>query len=357
LAIESWQLPETPILEIGVREGAEPYQLHRARGSVRLEDGRIVVANGGSQELRFYDREGSYLSASGSRGDGPGEFRFPTRIRKSAGDSLQVWDQSLMRVSFFDPQGSFLGSHQLEPTRGVLFPGDEWLHEHFWIDSPLKPSAREPVRRAIESIPVPDSLLGLLFVKVTRQGRIWVTEVRPPADTAITWRVYDLQGGERARVETPARFEPHEIGPEYVIGRFLDELDINYIRLYALEKPANSPAGPGLDMSPPPVDPYPRLVRSPREEEALAPLKDLVKSMAMFQEMHYAEHYSYTSSVSDLFSNARQQVPDGVEIRVFFATPEGWLGTATDTESGNYCALAYGFYIPMGWTPGMVVCP
>ena len=356
-AVESWRLSETPLLEIGVREGEEPYQLHRARGSVRLEDGRIVVANSGSQELRFFGPDGRYLSAVGGSGEGPGEFRFPTRIRKSSGDSLQVWDQNLMRVSFFDSRGAFQGSHQLEPTREVFFPGDEWLHGHFWIDSPLRPSAREPVREAVEAIPIPDSLVGLLFVKVTHQGRIWVSEVRPPADTAITWDVYDLQGRARARIETPARFEPHEIGPDYMIGRFMDDLDINYIRLYALEKPANSPAGPGLDLSPPSVNPRPRLIRSQAEEEALAPLKDVMRSMAVAQEMNYAENYSYTADVSGLFSDARQQVPDGVEVRVLFAEPEGWMGTATDSESGKYCALAYGWFIPMGWTPGMVICP
>ncbi len=82
-----------------------------------------------------------------------------------------------------------------------------------------------------------------------------------------------------------------------------------------------------------------------------------MKWMASLQEINYAEHYSYTADVSDLFSNARQKVPDGVEVRVLFASPEGWMGTASDSESGDYCALAYGFFIPMGWTPGMVICP
>lgn len=355
--LEAWRLSETPLLEIGVREGEEPYQLHRARGSLRLDDGRIVVVNAGSQELRFFGPDGQYLSAVGGNGEGPGEFRFPTRIRKDSGDSFQVWDQNLQRVSFFDSQGAFQGSHQLEPTREVFFPGDEWLHGRFWIDSPLRPSAREPVRRAVQSIPVPDSLAGLFFLKVTQQGRIWVSEARPPADTAITWDVYDLEGRARARVVTPSHFEPHEVGPDYVIGRFLDDLDINFIRLYALEKPANSPSGPGLDPSPPAVNPRPRLIRSPAEEEALTPLKDLMKWMATRQEINWAEHYSYTASLSELFSDTRHGVPDGVVASILFASPEGWMGVATDSESGDYCALAYGFFIPMGWTPGMVICP
>ena len=354
---EVWTLSDLPFLEIGVREGEEPYQLHRAQSSVLLGDGRIVVANAGSQELRFFDSEGLYLSAVGGDGEGPGEFRFPTRVRRAGQDSLLVWDQRLQRVSFFDLEGTYLGSERMAPTPEVMFPGDEWLLGRFWIDSPLLPSAREPVRRAAENIPLPDSLQDLLFLKVTRQGRIWASEIRPPADTQISWTVYDLEGRPVAQVATPARFEPHEIGPDYVLGRFMGDVDINYIRLYELEKPVGSKPGPGLDPSPPRVDPRPRLTRAPWEEEELAAVKSLVKILASVQEIHYSHNYTYTADLESLFSDSRAGIPEGLTVTILFAGQEGWMGTVTDTGTGKYCALAYGAYIPMGWTPGTVICP
>ena len=354
---EVWTLPEIPLLEIGVREGDEPYQLHQARGSVLLDDGRIVVANAGSQELRFFDSEGRYLKAVGGDGEGPGEFRFPGRVRRIGEDSLLVWDQRLQRVSFFDAEGGYLGSDRVTPTPEIMFPGDEWLLGSFWIDSPVRPSAREPIRRAAQGISIPDSLDGLLYLKVTPQGRIWTSEVRPPADTAITWLVYDLDGLPIARVTTPSRFEPHDIGADFVLGRFMDEVDINYIRLYELKKPAGSPRAPGLDTSPPSVDPRPRWTRTPKEEEALAPVKNLLKNLASLQEIHYSDNYSYTRDTEILFSDPRARVPEGLSVTILFASQEGWMGTVTDTDSGKYCALAYGAYIPMGWTPGTVICP
>jgi hypothetical protein len=354
---EVWTFSDLPSLEIGVREGEEPYQLHRAQSSVLLGDGRIVVANAGSQELRFFDSEGLYLSAVGEDGEGPGEFRFPTRIRKVGQDSLLVWDQRLQRVSFFDFEGRYLGSERLSPTSEVMFPGDEWLLGRFWIDSPLLPSAREPVRVAAEAIPLPDSLQGLLYLRVTRQGRIWASEIRPPADTAISWTVYDLEGRSVARVTTPAHFEPHEIGADYVLGRFMDDVDINYIRLYGLEKPEGSQPGPGLDPSPPRVEPGPRLAQTPQEGKVLAPLKSLVKSLASLQEIHYSDHYTYTADTESLFSDPRARIPDGLAVTILFAGRQGWMGTVTDTDSGKYCALAYGAYVPMGWAPGMLICP
>ncbi len=354
---EVWSLSQGPLLEIGVREGDEPYQLHRASGSVLLDDGRIVVANAGSQELRFFDSEGRFLSAVGGDGEGPGEFRFPTRVRRVGEDSLQVWDQRLQRVSFFDFQGEYLGSGRVTPTAEIMFPGDEWLLGRFWVDSPLRPSAREPIRRAAQAIPLPDSPQGLLYLKVTRQGRIWASEVRPPADEPISWTVYDLEGLLVAQVTTPASFEPHEIGPDYILGRFMDEVDINYIRLYELQKPVGSQPGPGLDSSPLAVDPPPRPALTPQEEERLQPVKNLMKNLAGLQEIHYSDNYTYTADLESLFFDPRARIPEGLAVTILFAGQGGWIGTVTDTDSGKYCALAYGSHVPMGWTAGTLICP
>jgi hypothetical protein len=355
--VEVWTLSGEPLLEIGVREGEDAYQLHRARSSARLDDGRIVVANAGSQELRFFDSEGVFLRAVGGDGEGPGEFRYPTRVRKTGQDSLLVWDQRLQRISFFDPSGVFLGSERVAPSAEVMFPGDEWLLGRLWVDSPLRPSAREPVRTAAERIPVPDSLSTVLYLRVTRQGRIWTSSVRPPTDSPVDWTIYDLEGQLLARVTTPPRFGVHDIGPDYVLGRFLDEVDVNFIRLYALEKPSGSPPGQGLDPSPPEVAPQARVAMTQEEDEALAPIQNLVKILASLQEIHYADNYSYTTDVDRLFSDPRFGKPDGLDVTILFAGQEGWMGTVTDPESGRYCALTYGTHVPMGWTPGAVICP
>lgn len=268
-----------------------------------------------------------------------------------------VWDQSLQRVSYFGQEGSFLSSAVLQPTPEIMFPGDEWLFDRFWIDSPLPPQARSPVRRALEAMPVPDTLPGLLFVRVTQSGRLWVADVRPPSEGPVSWTVRDLDGSTVARVETPPRFDPHEIAHDFIMGRFMDELDVNYIRRYSLEKPTGSPVGPGLEATAQGEAPAPRPRRSQAEEEALAPLRDVTMNLASLQEIHYSEHYSYTTDLEALFSDPRFRLPNEVQVHILFADTRGWMSTVTDQASGQYCALAYGFYIPMGWTPGTVVCP
>ncbi len=357
--VEVWRLVEPPLVEIGVQEGEEPYQLHRAAGSVRLADGRIVVLNAGSRELRFYGPEGTHQRSVGREGEGPGEFRFPTRLRKVSEDTLLVWDQGLQRISLFDTSGVFLGGRLLEPGPENLFPGDEWLLGWNWIDSPLEPGGRDVVRAAVEALPPPDTSLPLRFLRVTPRGRIWVMQRRPPSDSALAVEVYGLDGRHLARVELPPRFELHEIGEDYVLGRYRDELDVNYVRLYALEKPPGSPAGPGLPRGVVGTSAPERPPRPARPEELMAVLRTTVKFLAAAQEMYYAGNYTYVADVGALDETLRRfgGVPDEVRVDILFATSEGWMGTVTHRETGDMCALVYGSYVPMGWPPGSVICP
>lgn len=354
---EAWSLSANPILEIGVQEGAEEYQFHQAGSSVRLDDGRLVVANQGSRQLRFFDEGGAYLFAIGGEGEGPGEFRYPSRIRKTGQDSLLVWDQGLQRVSFFDFQGDFLGSRMLLPTAEVLFPGDEWLVGRFWVDSPVEPSARGPIREALASLQEQPAEGEMRYVRVSPQGRLWVSEVSPPSDDALPWTVYGLDGKVVAHITTPARFEPHDIGADYVLGRFRDDLDINFIRLYALEKPDGSPAGPGLNPSPPASTPQPKVALTERERELLAPVKAFMKNLASLEEIYYSDHYTYTTDTDALFANSRTRPPEEMDIDILMAGDRGWVVAVTHTESGAFCTMAYGAHVPMGWVPGTLICP
>jgi len=356
VAVEAWVLSDTLVVEIGVREGDEAYQLHRVRGSVRLEDGRIVVLNAGTHQLRYYDSDGLFLNAVGGRGEGPGEFRSPAGLRRAEDGGLQVWDGSLMLVSHFTTDGTFRESSRLLASKQEMFPGDDWLLGQNWIVSPVPPGARDPIRRAVEALPPPDSPSVLRILRVTPQGRIWSPRGRPPADTPIEWDVYDLHGNPVARVTTPARFQPHELGEDYVTGVFLDEMDVNYVRVYRLLKPPASPVGPGLDLSVSLGAGEREAARPAPPDEVMAGIRSLIKTLASLQEIHYSEHYTYTQELDALFGDPRVQIPTELEVDILFAGTQGWAGLVTHPESEGRCVLAYGYFVPMGWQPGGVIC-
>ena len=81
----------------------------------RMEDGRLVVVNRGSQELLMFGRDGEFLRSVGRRGEGPGEFMDPVELDFVAGDSIVVWDWGLGRIVLFGPDGSHGRSFRLQP--------------------------------------------------------------------------------------------------------------------------------------------------------------------------------------------------------------------------------------------------
>ncbi|MBA3557790.1 MAG: hypothetical protein H0W30_04235 [Gemmatimonadaceae bacterium] len=110
---ERWTVADTPALKIGEAEGDTNYQLFRANDAVRLSDGRIVVANSGTHQLRFYDRDGRYLHSIGRRGGGPSEFENLGFLARFGGDSLLIYDFNGRRVSVFTSDGGFVRSFSL----------------------------------------------------------------------------------------------------------------------------------------------------------------------------------------------------------------------------------------------------
>ena len=113
-------LTDEPVLLIGALEAAPEYQFNRVRGVVRLSDGRIVVADGGSSELRWYDPSGVHLTSAGRQGEGPGEFAGLGGVALLPGDSVVAYDNALRRFTVFDGAGGFVGVNALDAEG---FPG------------------------------------------------------------------------------------------------------------------------------------------------------------------------------------------------------------------------------------------
>jgi hypothetical protein len=109
----AWTIDST-LLVVGTADAAADQQLHRISGAVRLADGTLVIANGGSRQLLRYDRTGKFLGATGREGDGPGEFRALSWIGRMRGDSLVTWDRGLDRITVFTPAGAY--ARDYKPT-------------------------------------------------------------------------------------------------------------------------------------------------------------------------------------------------------------------------------------------------
>jgi hypothetical protein len=66
---------------------------------------------------------------------------------------------------------------------------------------------------------------------------IWVAEFTMPGEHRNRRLVFDSIGVWLGTVELPQRFAPRHIGSDFILGKALDSLDVEHVRLYALRKP------------------------------------------------------------------------------------------------------------------------
>lgn len=102
-----WEVGPEPAVRIGSADGEDPYLFHRVWDMASLGDGRIAVADAGSEELRVFDSMGVHLATWGGRGEGPGEFQSLWAVARWPGDSVAAWEfHSERGVSLFDSEGN-----------------------------------------------------------------------------------------------------------------------------------------------------------------------------------------------------------------------------------------------------------
>lgn len=117
-----WRVPDSAIVDIGGQGADAAGDVDRVAGPVRLSDGRIAFANGGTNELRIFDADGKHLVSSGRAGSGPGEYQMPMGVWVGQGDSLLVFDAMVQRLSVVAPDGTFGRTFRLGGGAGLAMP-------------------------------------------------------------------------------------------------------------------------------------------------------------------------------------------------------------------------------------------
>jgi hypothetical protein len=225
---------------------------------------------------------------------------------------------------------------------------DSWLYGRFWVEGAPGAAARARVKSTLDHLPRPTTGPGYRVVRVAADGRLWVREPDVSADGTRTWTVLGATGTPEAVIGMPGRFEPLYFGQKRILGRWLGESDVNFVRAYGVENTGREAPTPqwlaaGRDTTTvPPAD----------EKEVRKEIVGAIRTMAMAQEMHYADHYTYTTDTDSL----KWDEPENVTVDFVHANQRGWAAVFTHPGFDRVCGLAYGADIPPGWMPGAVVC-
>lgn len=117
---QTWTVGPQPLVRIGEAEAEEHYMFSQVNGAVRLSDGRIVVANGASNELRVYDTKGVHLRTIGRAGGGPGEFQNLRAVWLLPADTIMAMDARNGRLTLFGPSLQIVRTETVPTIPGAM---------------------------------------------------------------------------------------------------------------------------------------------------------------------------------------------------------------------------------------------
>ncbi len=92
------------------------------------------------------------------------------------------------------------------------------------------------MKRFFDMTELPDALPAFSALQVDRMGFYWARLFSHVDSDPPEWLVFDDEGFALGTVEFPAGFEVASIGEDYVLGKWTDQRDVEYVRRYSLNR-------------------------------------------------------------------------------------------------------------------------
>ena len=94
------------------------------------------------------------------------------------------------------------------------------------------------LRDLVSQLPTPDTRPAYSDFIVDAEGYLWAGAYQSRANLADprAWEVFDPSGKWMGTLETPAHFTLFEIGRDYLLGSWSDELDVEHVQRLALSR-------------------------------------------------------------------------------------------------------------------------
>lgn len=95
------------------------------------------------------------------------------------------------------------------------------------------------VRETLSAIPLPDVFPPYGALETDALGYLWVADYARPGEDASTWTIFDPDGRLSGQVTAPPSVAILEIGADYLLGVYRDEMGVEYLHQYAVRRPGS----------------------------------------------------------------------------------------------------------------------
>lgn len=172
---------------------------------------------------------------------GLGQYVFGARAREGASDTTMWYgpgDRFEIREVAFD--GRTVRLIRLDQPPRPVTGADEAEFRDATLER-VRGTSQEPLyNRLLAGSEFAENFPAHYDVWTDAAGNLWVQDYQPyTARVDRMWSVFDSRGRYLGEVTVPAGLTVHDIGEDYVLGRWTDDLDVEYIVKYDLEKGTN----------------------------------------------------------------------------------------------------------------------
>jgi hypothetical protein len=152
------------------------------------------------------------------------------------GDRFALGTRDRYEVMIFDAAGVMtrIVRVQLPPVPVTDAHLDGLLEER--VARLPDPSLAPMVRSGFRNTPHAETMPAFESLLLDAEGSLWVEDTHIPGDTLRTWTVFDEEGAPVTRLSLPRANRVLEIGSDFVLAVFRDELDVEYVRSYPLTR-------------------------------------------------------------------------------------------------------------------------
>jgi len=195
----------------------------------------------GALAADFGDREGADFFIKDLEGEGqdsrPAVIPFGRVPMATVSPNYFFFsDQDGYEVEVFDPSGRLVRKIRLawEPIPVTAADGER--HIESVVEQVGSPDQSAGIRAHLGSLPLPESFPPHGRLLADQLDYLWVEDFQRPGAENRDWNIFDPDGALVGRATLPERFNPVEIGADYLLGVGWDDMNVEYVRMYALTR-------------------------------------------------------------------------------------------------------------------------
>jgi hypothetical protein len=195
----------------------------------------------GSLAADFGDKDGAEFFIKDMEGSGqesrPALIPFAKVSMATVSPSYFFFsDQDNYEIEVYDSSGAMVRLIRLDWEPVSVTPTDGARHIESVVEQAGTPDEEAEIRAYFGALPLAETFPPHGPLLADRLDCLWVEDFQRPGFENRAWNVFNETGVLTGRVTLPERFNPIEIGDDYVLGVGWDDMNVEFVKMFALTR-------------------------------------------------------------------------------------------------------------------------